>query len=265
MTTTRARSRSRNRGQFLWSHRWDHPGCASAFVAVTGRSLPGFSPSEPESPYGSGNLSFTVGDDATEVSRRRGAIAGWAGATRLVIAHQVHGNDVAQVDAGTRDTVTADGLVTTEIDLLLGVTVADCVPVMLVDQAAGVAGVAHAGRAGMVLGVVPAVLEAMRDLGATRVEAVVGPSICARCYEVPEVMRAEVAATNPLAPSATRTGTPSLDVAAGVLGQLHARAHTIQQLPGCTAESHELFSHRGSGGLAGRFAGYAGLLSGGPR
>ena len=60
----------------------------------------------------------------------------------------------------------------------------------------------------------------LRELGATNVEAVVGPSVCPRCYEVPEAMRDEAAAVEPTSASVTWTGTPALDVAAGVVAQL---------------------------------------------
>lgn len=257
--TTRARHRATSDDLFTWSTQWPRDGRASACAAVTGRNLPGFEVSG-QPGFGSGNVSLTVGDDRTVVEQRRAAIAQQAGADALVIAHQVHGREVAVVTAETialaPGTITADALVTAEANVMLGVTVADCVPVMLVDPSAGVVGVAHAGRAGMALGVVPAALDAMADLGATAVHAVVGPSICARCYEVSSDLRDEVASVAPVSASVSRTGTPALDVAAGVLDQLAGRVVQIELLPGCTAESSELFSHRASGGAAGRFAGY---------
>lgn len=251
--TTRARPR-RPRETFLWTREWPLEAGASAFAGLTGRTLPGFD-AEPGSPYASGNLGLNVGDDAELVRSRRAAIAERIGVSRLVLPSQVHGTDVVVVDEDTPDQVTADALVSVTSGIALGVTVADCVPVMLIDVAAGVIAVAHAGRRGMAEGVVPATLQAMADLGAEVVSAVVGPSICARCYEVPEDLRAAVAVHSPVSASVSRTGTPAIDVVAGVLDQLATRTVEIELLPGCTAESGEFFSHRGSGGSAGRFAG----------
>ena len=58
----------------------------------------------------------------------------------------------------------------------------DPAPVLLADVDAGVVGAVHAGRPGMVAGVVPAAVRRMRDLGAERIVAAVGPSVCGRCY-----------------------------------------------------------------------------------
>ena len=63
----------------------------------------------------------------------------------------------------------------------------------------------------------------MRELGATAVEAWVGPHICGACYEVPEALQSEVAAREPASLSTTSWGTPALDIGAGVRAQL-ARA-----------------------------------------
>lgn len=253
--TTRARHRAAARDLFAWSRGWSIGGRSSVHAAISGRQLPGFE-ELPDSPYGSGNVGLNVGDDPADVERRRAALARRAGATRLIIANQVHGAEVAVVTEQTLETPTADALVTAQPNLMLGVTVADCVPVMLVDLGSGIVGVAHAGRKGMAAKVVTATLDAMADLGAEVVVAVVGPSICARCYEVSEQVRAEVAVAAPLTPSVTRTGTPSIDVVAGVLDELAPRTIGIELLAGCTAESPDLFSHRASGGTAGRFAGY---------
>ncbi|MFW6204259.1 MAG: laccase domain-containing protein, partial [Actinomycetota bacterium] len=140
----------------------------------------------------------------------------------------------------------------------LAVLVADCVPVLLGDVAAGVVGVAHAGRVGLVAGVVPAVVAAMRDAGAGEIIARVGPSVCGRCYEVPDALRAEVAAVVPDAWSTTRSGGAAVDVAAGVEAQLGAAGVAAVRLSGCTIEDPGLYSYRRDR-VTGRFAGLAWL------
>ena len=97
----------------------------------------------------------------------------------------------------------------------LGVLVADCTPVLVHDTGSCLVGVAHAGRPGMVAGVALRLVEAMRDLGAVDLRATVGPSVCGRCYEVPDEMRAEAARENPAAYATTWQGTAAVDVAAG--------------------------------------------------
>ncbi|PWJ53672.1 conserved hypothetical protein [Quadrisphaera granulorum] len=190
----------------------------------------------------------------------RAALAADVGAPpeRLLVAHQVHG-DGAVVARGPWDgpPPDADALVTDVPGLVLAVLVADCVPVLLADPAAGVVGVAHAGRRGMDTGVVGAAVALMGELGADagRTRALLGPSVCARCYEVPAAMRDDVAGRHPVTASRTWTGTPSLDVAAGVLEQLAALGVAAEQLPGCTVEDESLGSVRRSGPDAPRWAG----------
>ncbi|MFD5460130.1 polyphenol oxidase family protein, partial [Streptomyces olivaceus] len=141
------------------------------------------------------------------------------------------------------------------------VLTADCVPVLLADPAAGVVAAAHAGRPGLVAGVVPAAVRAMTGLGAdpARIVARTGPAVCGRCYEVPEEMRADVSAVVPEAYAETSWGTPALDVSAGVHAQLErlgVRERT--QSPVCTRESTDHFSYRRDR-TTGRLAGYVWL------
>ena len=225
-------------------------GGARAALAFTGR---GGGVSRP--PYDALNLGAHVGDDPAAVAQNRRQVAEAAGVDALVVAEQVHGREVVEVTGPwPAEPPEADGLVTRVRGLALGVLVADCVPVLLADPAAGVVGVAHAGRKGMADGVVPAVVEAMRALGARRLVARLGPSVCPRCYEVPADLRDDVAAAVPVARSVTRLGTPALDVAGGVLEQLAPHCADLRQLPGCTAEDPALFSYRRDG-TTGRAAG----------
>src|SRR5699024_209079 len=124
--------------------------------------------------------------------------------------------------------VQCDGIVTDRTDVALVVLVADCTPVLLLDRVAGVAGAAHAGRRGMASGVVPAAVHRMRALGAEDIEAVVGPSICPRCYEVEEAVRDEAAVASPVAASVSWTGTPAVDVAGAVVDQLHREGVAVR-------------------------------------
>ncbi|WEH18725.1 peptidoglycan editing factor PgeF [Streptomyces sp. VNUA24] len=216
-------------------------------------------------PYEQLNLGGAVGDDAGAVTANRELAAKSLGLEpdRVVWMNQVHGADVTVVDGpwGTGDLPSVDAVVTTRRGLALAVLTADCVPVLLADPVAGVAAAAHAGRPGMVAGVVPAAVRAMTGLGAdpARIVAHTGPAVCGRCYEVPEAMRAEVATVEPAAYAETSWGTPSVDVCAGVHAQLERLGVCDrEQSPVCTLESRDHFSYRRDG-ATGRLAGYVWL------
>ena len=185
-------------------------------------------------PYDSLNLGGHVGDDPTAVLANRARLAD---------------------DLG----VPVDSLVfmvTTEPGLVLVVLVADCVPVLLADPVAGVVAAVHAGRPGVHRRIV---LEAVREMAAVGARpetttALLGPSVCAGCYEVPDAMRAEVAAAVPATWATSRTGTPALDLRAGLAAELAAEGIVAEAVGPCTAESPHLFSYRRDG-RTGRFAG----------
>jgi polyphenol oxidase len=211
-------------------------------------------------PYQSMNLGQGVGDDPADVTGNRKGLAADCGLDAgIAWMRQVHGTTVRY--AGERwpeaEPEPCDAVFTDVPGLGLGVLVADCVPVLVADAEAGLAGAAHAGRVGMTAGVVPALIEAMTAAGASpdRMRAVIGPAICGACYEVPEAMRATVSATVPQASCLTRAGTAGLDIAAGVRAQLAAAGVGSVRSDGrCTSESAELYSYRRDG-ITGRFAG----------
>ncbi|MEF9882417.1 peptidoglycan editing factor PgeF [Streptomyces sp. P9-A4] len=216
-------------------------------------------------PYEELNLGGAVGDAPEAVRANRSLAAGALGLdqARVVWMNQVHGADVVEVEGPWEGTEipAVDALVTTRRGLGLAVLTADCVPVLLADPVAGVAAAAHAGRPGMVAGVVPAAVEAMIGLGAdpARIVARTGPAVCGRCYEVPEAMRAEVAETEPAARAETSWGTPAVDVVAGVHAQLERLGVTDRQASTvCTRESGDHFSYRRDR-TTGRLAGYVWL------
>ncbi len=207
-------------------------------------------------PYASLNLGDHVGDDARAVAENRARATASLGDLPTVWMRQVHGRAVAVVDAPTDEPVPdTDALVTTTAGLTLGVLVADCVPVLI--DAPGVAAVAHAGRKGLQLGVVPAVLDVLADLGhaPAALTARLGPAACGACYEVPAPMRAEVAAVAPAAAATTRAGTAGLDIRAGLAEQLRTAGVGRVEVSGiCTIESSDHFSYRREG-TTGRSAG----------
>ncbi|PKV85278.1 peptidoglycan editing factor PgeF [Streptomyces sp. TLI_146] len=222
-------------------------------------------------PYEELNLGGAVGDDPAAVRTNRGLAAKALGLDPdlVVWMNQVHSPDVAVVDGpwgADAEVPAVDAVVTARRGLALAVLTADCTPVLLADPVAGVVAAAHAGRPGMVAGVVPAAVAAMVSLGAepSRITARTGPAVCGKCYEVPAEMRDEVAAAEPAARSRTSWGTPAVDVTAGVHAQLAALGITDRQPSGvCTLESHDHFSYRRDR-TTGRLAGYVWLDAEGP-
>lgn len=210
-------------------------------------------------PYQGLNLGDHVGDDPAAVRTNRCLLAADLGLARdrMLFMDQRHGARVVTVSAPLTEGAApppADGMVTAEPELALAVLVADCVPVLIADLSARVIGVAHAGRSGLIAGIVPAVLAAMRALGAADMVAAVGPSVCGRCYEVPSSMRAAGAAVAPVSAAVSWSGTPALDVASGVVAQLSDHGVAVRWVPGCTRESRQLYSYRRTP-VTGRFAG----------
>lgn len=238
------------------------PGVRAGFTTRAG----GVSPA----PWDSLDLGLHVGDDPDRVRVNRARVAAWAGGP-VAWATQVHGSHV-HVLGGAQDAALdtvgdADALVTALPGTGVGVLVADCVPVLLADPVARVVGAAHAGRRGLVDGVVQAALAAMVARGAdpARVRAVVGPAISGPRYEVPAAMRDEVEAAVPGTACVTERGTPGLDLPAGVAGVLRSAGVGDVRLTGwCTDTDPRFFSHRRaqrSGTTTGRAAGVVALAN----
>lgn len=242
-----------------------------------------------QDPFGELNLALHVGDleDAVVANRHRVARELGLRAGDLRFMDQQHGCAVTLTPGtGSRSgagaggarggisvpedappvldyvgpTPPVDGIISGRTDEALVVMVADCTPVLIVDRAEGLVAAVHAGRPGMVSGVVPETVRRLRELGAGALEAVVGPSVCPRCYEVPEAMRDAAARVEPVAAAVSWTGTPALDVSSAVVAQLTRAGVGTTWLPGCTREDEGLYSYRRDG-RTGRFAGVVRLLA----
>ena len=170
--------------------------------------------------------------------------------------HQVHGADTVVVPDPDVSVPSCDALITRRTDVALLSRAADCVPVLLADPETGWIGAVHSGRPGLAAGVLPAALDQLRAQGASPTTAWIGPHVCGACYEVPEEMRAEVAAVVPEAASTTSWGTPALDLGAGIRAQLRDAGITdVREVGACTREDPTWPSYRRDGAAATRFAG----------
>jgi YfiH family protein len=218
--------------------RWDAPG---PYEVVFTTRAGGVS----EGPYASLNLGRKTGDDVERVdeNRRRACADIGADAAGLALNYQVHSAVVHRAQRGERGVAHGDGLWTDEPTLPILALAADCLPIALVraNGAAPAVSVLHAGRIGLLDGVVEAGVEA---LGGT-LEAAIGPAIGPCCYEVGE----EVAA-----PYRARFGAgimrgQKLDLWQAAEGVLrNAGVVRIERFDLCTACNPELFfSHRRDG------------------
>jgi len=191
-----------------------------------------------------------VGDDPAVVAANRASIPG------AQFMNQVHGDDVVVIDQLLELDPTCDAMITTKPGISLAVMVADCIPLLLISREAVAA--VHVGRAGLQNKVAIKTLHQMRTMGAIDVHAVIGPSICGRCYEVPFEMQQDVIANHPRAFATTRKGTPALDLPAALIADLVAEGVTYEASTSCTMEDELYFSHRKQN-PTGRFAGVVSL------
>ena len=179
------------------------------------------------------------------------------------IVRQVHTAEVVHVGEGDPDASgrldltahEADALVTSRRGVGLAVRVADCVPVLFADAAGTVVGAAHAGRPGLLAGVIAACVGELRRHTQAPLRAWIGPHVCAACYELPPEMAAETTRRLGVPPTMTAWGTPSLDLTAAALAQLAAEGIDSEVVGGCTREDRGLHSHRRDGAASGRLAG----------
>jgi YfiH family protein len=166
------------------------------------------------------------------------------GVSDLVFMDQNHGNTVLEVtESNFTKVFSADALVTSVKGIALAVLVADCVPILL--HADRVVGVIHAGRRGMTNGIISNTVSSIRKMGAGVISAVVGPCICAKCYEVSPEMYEAISRDFPA--SSTSSISHSLDLRAGVSAQLEAAGVRVSQVEKCTLENPAYFSYRQDG------------------
>ena len=247
------------------------------------------------------NLGFTKEDPAETVAENRRllveAVTGSA-ENPLITIRQVHSNIVVvagRAATGAVKPAKADGILTDESGILIGVQTADCVPVLVADRKRRAVGAFHAGWRGTVARIVENGIGRMRMEFGSRPEdmvAAIGPGIGQCCYSVGEEVLAQfesqfayaaelfievedadaVKAKYPMlflnqrapghGPKASRL---HLDLVEANRRQLLAAglgSRSIQLTGGCTSCRTDLFfSHRASGGRAGRMLSVIGVAS----
>jgi YfiH family protein len=207
--------------------------------------------------YASLNGGLGSNDAPANVAANRARMAAALGVSpeRFVTCYQIHSPEVVVAEEPwTRESAPrADAVVTRVPGLAVGVTTADCGPVLLADAEAGVVGAAHAGWKGALGGVVEAALAAMERLGArrARIVAALGPMIRQQNYEVGPELEARFRAADPanarfFLPSPGRPGHSLFDLPGYVAARLAgAGVGEVEDLGACTyAEPERFFSYR---------------------
>jgi YfiH family protein len=217
-------------------------------------------------PWASLNLGGTVGDDRNAVRENHRLVYETLGldGTRACTVWQVHSADTVLVNGPVphrRWLARADGMVTDCPALPLTMRFADCTPILLYDPVRHIAGIAHAGWRGTVLGAAVSALKTMQSAFGTRpqdVQVGIGPSIGPDRYQVGEEVVEQVRqAFGPADGLIQRApdGSAYLNLwAANRLALERAGVTQIEVAGICTASrTDEFFSHRAEAGRTGRF------------
>lgn len=206
--------------------------------------------------YAGLNCGFGSGDAAARVADNRAIAMARLDlpADALSTVHQVHSRKVVVAEATWPEDARpeADAMVTDRPGVALGILTADCAPVLLADEDAGVIGAAHAGWRGALAGIVEETVGRMLDLGAAagRIKAAIGPCIAQRSYEVgpefPAPFVAAAAANEAYFVPAQRDGHFMFDLAGFVAGRLAAAGvAAAERIDADTcADADRFFSYR---------------------
>ncbi len=150
-------------------------------------------------PYNSLNLGMNTDDSPPNVEGNRSILTRTFGISqdRLITVQQTHGSDILAIDAPNDDyshflELEADAIITNQPGVMIGVTVADCVPVLLFDPVKGVIGAVHAGWQGCAAQITRQTVQGMERLFGSRpqdLQAAIGPCIGPCCYEVDQPVK----------------------------------------------------------------------------
>jgi polyphenol oxidase len=197
-------------------------------------------------------------DVPAKVAENRARMAAALGvpADRLLTAYQIHSADVVVVERpwAAAERPRADAIVTRTSGIAIGVTTADCAPVLFADVEAGVIGAAHAGWRGALTGVLEATIAAMLHCGAERgrITTAVGPTIRQQNYEVGLELAARFEgadrATARFFRPSSRPGHALFDLPGFITARLRAAGiDRVEDLGHCTyADPEWFFSYRRS-------------------
>jgi purine-nucleoside/S-methyl-5'-thioadenosine phosphorylase / adenosine deaminase len=224
-------------------------------------------------PYAGLNVSYRVGDDPKVVSQNvcdtKLAVGIHDG--RIVTMKQVHGDNIVEVkDKNLKEAGEADGMMTGEKDIYLGVLTADCVPLLFVAPKQKLAAAVHAGWRGTMEGIAEKTVRLFKtqyDVEPNDLEVALGPSIGVCCYEVKDDV------TGPLMKKWGKLTTPSIFIREGksfvnlrrlnrdILRACGVLGNKLFQVGPCTScAADEFFSYRRERRETGRQISFIGWL-----
>ena len=224
-----------------------------------------------KTPFDSFNLGDHVRDDPYAVAQNRALLQVQLGGVRPVFLTQVHGVDVAHLNATTTDGTTADACITQDAQVACTIMVADCLPLLFTDEAGQVVAAAHAGWRGLAAGVIEHTVRALCEqagVDPAQVCVWLGPCIGPDAFEVGDDVRGAFnsgSASEPshaqryFKPHPAHAGKWLADLAGLARHRLHVMG--VNAIDGnnsssdwCTvSQSSRLFSYRRDG-VTGRFA-----------
>lgn len=224
-------------------------------------------------PYNSLNLGLNTQDQQANVEGNRSLLARAFGVSQeaLVTPRQVHGSDILVINEPNDDfghflSVEGDAVITNQPNVMIGVCVADCVPVLLCDPDKKVIAVVHAGWKGTAARLVAKTVAGMQtEFGCDpgRLYAAVGPCIQKCCYEVDEPVKKAFVQSDidwELCSELKSPGKWHLDLGAAnreLLRLAGLQAEAIQSSAQCVCcHSEQFFSYRRDKEESGRQMGF---------
>lgn len=225
------------------------------------------------SPYNSLNLGMGTDDQKFNVEGNRSLLASAFGidADALVTVRQTHGSDILVIDEPNDDYthflgIESDAIITSRPNVMIGVCVADCVPILLLDPKRNVAAAVHAGWQGTAAKLVSKTVAGMKSVFGCHpgeLQAAIGPCIGSCCYEVDsQVRQAFAGADIPWDAFASPSGNGKwrLDLAGtnrDLLLTAGVPAESVQSAGMCVCCQKDLFfSYRRDKGETGRQMGF---------
>ena len=143
--------------------------------------------------HGSFNINHYCGDDEADITRNLAALKEMIGVEQVILPHQTHGTEVRLVThqqpaKGWKEELEGvDAVMTADTGICIGVSTADCIPILLYDEVHHAAAAVHAGWRGTVKRIVKKAVESMNDAFGTKaseLKAVIGPGISLDAFEV---------------------------------------------------------------------------------
>lgn len=140
--------------------------------------------------YSGFNINNYCGDETSHIVENRRSLAAVLGIddNHIMMPHQVHGTEVRRIDGPQQEVIEGVDAVMTDVpQLCIGVSTADCIPILLYDETHHAVCAVHAGWRGTVKRIVHAAIHAMHATYGTepfQLKAVIGPGISLECFEV---------------------------------------------------------------------------------